>query len=108
MGIFNYEGMEPPLLRLAMIRLALADRIYMSHDYYGLEMFALAMYARPYFEAQSLGGNAQAAEAASKALVAFRTVAATIDQRCFIFHTTEGFFKPVADLGAQIRSRVPP
>ena len=108
MGIFNYEGMEPPLLRLAMIRLALADRIYMSHDYYGLEMFALAMYARAYFEAQSLAENSQAAEAASKALVAFRTVAATIDQRCFIFHTAEGFFKPVAELAAQTRLGVLP
>ena len=28
MGIFNYEGLDPPLLRLATIRLALADRIY--------------------------------------------------------------------------------
>lgn len=101
MGIFDYEGLDPPLLRLATIRLALADRIYMSHDYYGLEMFALAMYARAYREASSLKGSPQAALVAQKSLAAFRTVAQTIDPRCFIFHTNEGFFKPVAILAVE-------
>ena len=55
MGICNCEWLDPPLLRLATIRLATADRIHVGHDYYGLEMFALTMYARAYSEAEALG-----------------------------------------------------
>jgi hypothetical protein len=102
LGIFNYEGTFPPLLRLAQIRIALADKIYMSHDYYGLEMFALAMYARANTEARSINGNPDAAAAAARAVQAFQTVSKTVDPRCFIFHTNEGFFKPVADLAREL------
>ena len=98
MGIFNYEGMNPPLLRLAKIRLALADKIYMSHDYYGLEMLALAMYARAYRDARGAGSNPEAGSVAEAALNKFKAVAVTVDSRCFIFHVRDGFFKPVADL----------
>jgi tetratricopeptide (TPR) repeat protein len=98
MSIFNYEGVDPPTLRLAKIRLVLADKIYMSHDYYGLEMLALAMYARAYRDAIALTGNSEAYVVAATALNEFKTVATTVDPRCFIFHVKDGFFKPVADL----------
>jgi hypothetical protein len=88
------------MLRLVKIRLVLADKIYMSHDYYGLEMLALAMYARAYRDASALTGNSEANTLATTALKEFKTVAATIDRRCFIFHVKDGFFKPVADLAA--------
>jgi tetratricopeptide (TPR) repeat protein len=101
MGIFNYEGTYPAALRLARIHLALADRVYMSRDYYGLEMLALAMYARAQAEAKKLVGNAEAQELAGEATRAFETVAKTVDSRCFIFHIKEGFFKPVADLASE-------
>jgi tetratricopeptide (TPR) repeat protein len=103
LGIFNYEGTSPPLLRVAQIRIALADKIYMSHDYYGLEMFALAMYARANAEARSIKDNPDAAAAAARAIQAFQTVSRTVDPRCFIFHTNEGFFKPVADLTRELK-----
>jgi tetratricopeptide (TPR) repeat protein len=103
LGIFNYVGTFPPLLRLAQIRIALADKIYMSHDYYGLEMFALAMYARANAEARTIKGNPEAATAATRAVQAFQTVSKTVDPRCFIFQTNEGFFKPVADLTRELK-----
>ena len=102
MGIFNYESTDPPLLRLAQIRLALADRIYMNGDYYGLEMLALAMYARAYIEARNLPNNPEAASIVEKATKSFEVVAKTMDLRCFIFHTKEGFFKPVTDVAVQL------
>jgi hypothetical protein len=90
------------LLRLAQIQIALADKIYMSHDYYGLEMFALAMYARANAEARAVKGNPDAAAAAARALRAFQTVSRTVDPRCFVFHANGGFFKPVADLTREL------
>ena len=98
LGIFNYEGVDPPTLRLAKIRLVLADKIYMSHDYYGLEMLALAMYALAYRDAKSIAGVADADTVADAALKQFKTVSATVDPRCFIFHVANGFFQPVAEL----------
>jgi tetratricopeptide (TPR) repeat protein len=103
MNRFNYEGVDPPILRLAEIRLEVADKIYMSHDYYGLEMLALAMYARAYLDATGITGSTDASGVAQSALKGFKTVAATVDSRCFIFHVKDGFFKPVADLAATIK-----
>jgi len=74
----------------------------MSHDYYGLEMFALASTRGANAEARSIKGNPEAAAAAARAVQAFRTVSRTVDPRCFIFHTDEGFFKPVADLTREL------
>src|SRR5258708_32279909 len=102
LGIFNYDGTFPPSLRLAQIRMALADKIYVSHDYYGLEMFALAMYARANAEAKAIKGNPDAAAVAARAVEEFTTVSQSVDPRCFIFHTKEGFFKPVADLTREL------
>lgn len=102
LGIFNYDGTFPPSLRLAQIRMALADKIYVSHDYYGLEMFALAMCARANVEAKAINGNPEAAAIAARAVQAFKTVSQTVDPRSFIFHTKEGFFKPVADLTREL------
>jgi tetratricopeptide (TPR) repeat protein len=98
MGIFNYEGVDPPALRLAKIRLVLADKIYMSHDYYGLEMLALAMYALAYRDAKAITSVPEASTVAEAALKQFKTVSATVDHRCFIFHVTNGFFQPVAEM----------
>ena len=98
MGIFNYEGTQPAVLRQALVHIAIADRIYMSPDYYGLEILASAMYARAYFEAGSLTGNEDAVAAMAKSRSAFEKVRKTIDPRCFIFSSKTGFFKPVADL----------
>lgn len=105
LGIFDYVGTAPPLLRLVQIRLALADRIYMSHDYYGLEMFALAMYARANAEARTMPGNAEAMAAADRAVASFRTVSRTVDPRCFIFHVRDGFFGPVGALTSELRAK---
>jgi hypothetical protein len=65
-------------------------------------MLALAMYARTYGDAKRLLGNPEASALADTSLKAFKTVATTVDRRCFIFHTRVGFFKPVADLAAQM------
>jgi tetratricopeptide (TPR) repeat protein len=97
MGIFNYEGVDPPALRLAKIRLVLADKIYMSHDYYGLEMLALAMYALAYRDAKAMASIPEASNVANAALKQFK-VSATVDHRCFIFHVANGFFQPVAEM----------
>ena len=98
LGIFNYEGVTPSTLRLARIRLALADKIYMSHDYYGLEMFALAMYALAYRDAKAIIDIPEANDVANTALKQFKSVSATVDHRCFIFHVADGFFQPVAEM----------
>lgn len=105
LGIFDYGGTAPPLLRLVQIRLALADRIYMSHDYYGLEMFALAMYARANAEGRTMPDNAEAMAAADRAVASFRIVSRTIDPRCFIFHARDGFFGPVGALASELRGK---
>jgi tetratricopeptide (TPR) repeat protein len=101
MGIFNYEGIDPPALRLAKIRLVLADKIYMSHDYYGLEMLALAMYALAYRDAKAMASVSEAGNVADAALKQFKTVSATVDHRCFIFHVANGFFQPVAEMAKE-------
>lgn len=49
--LYKFEGESNPLVRLAEIHRSLATNLYTGTDYYGLEVFAMAMDAYAYFEA---------------------------------------------------------
>jgi tetratricopeptide (TPR) repeat protein len=101
LGVYNYDGTEPRLLRLALIHMAIGKTIESSRDYYGLEIFALAMYAIAHKEAvevDRLNRFPAAQLVASNASSAFNRIRHSIDPKCFAFAATNGFFKPVAEL----------
>jgi hypothetical protein len=53
----DYSQIAPLELRVAYMHLAIGSRVYLDKRYYGLEMFALAMFARSYLEARQLTDN---------------------------------------------------
>ncbi|MGF6878966.1 tetratricopeptide repeat protein [Paraburkholderia sp. MM5477-R1] len=55
--IQDFEGVVPEELRLAYIHRAIADGIYLSKSFYGLEVFALALQTRAYLEAIQMKKN---------------------------------------------------
>ena len=50
MGLYKFEGESNKLVRLAKIHRSLATHLYTAKDYYGLEVFAMAMDAYAFFE----------------------------------------------------------
>lgn len=54
LNIQDFDGVAPDELRLANIHKAIAKNIYLSKDYYGLEIYALALLTRAYLEADDI------------------------------------------------------
>lgn len=52
--IQTFDGVTPERLQLASIHRAIANHVYLSKDYYGLEIYALALFTRAYLEAESI------------------------------------------------------
>lgn len=52
--IQTFDGVTPERLRLANIHRAIARNVYLSKEYYGMEIYALALFTRAYLEAEYL------------------------------------------------------
>jgi tetratricopeptide (TPR) repeat protein len=52
--LFDYAEVTPDRLRLAYIHETLGEKVYLDKSYYGLEMFALAMFTRANLEARQI------------------------------------------------------
>lgn len=103
--LFDYEGVEPQSLRLALIHAELGDKLYQDPKYYGLEVFALTMYARAYLEAkkaQELGAGTQAKELQEQAGQSFKKLKIMVHPDWFVFQPLDGFFRPVYDVNTEL------
>jgi tetratricopeptide (TPR) repeat protein len=96
--LHDFVGVTPQALRLGFIHKSIGDTVYRSPDYYGLDIFAMTMYARAYFEAQYAveeNAGAGAITLRDEALAAFNQMRASIDRNWFQFAGASGFFGPV-------------
>lgn len=57
--IQTFDGVNPDILRLANIHRAIGRNVYLSKDYYGLEIYALALLTRAYLEIEDLASAGQ-------------------------------------------------
>lgn len=101
MRLFDYDGVQPASLRFALIQAELGDKLYQDPKYYGLEIFALTMYARAYLLTIGIaGGGAGAADLKMRALRCFNELRGIVDKNWFVFQPSDGFFRPVYEMGA--------
>jgi hypothetical protein len=99
--LHDFAGVTPQSLRLGYIHKSIGDAVYRSPAYYGLDIFAMTMYARSYYDAEhaaSEGAGHRAAELSSQALAAFKQMQASIDASWFQFPGKAGFFSPTYNL----------
>jgi tetratricopeptide (TPR) repeat protein len=99
MKLFDYDGVQPASLRLAFIQAELGDKLYQDPKYYGLEIFALTMYARAYLLVTESGdGGASAVDLKMRALRSFKELRGIVDKKWFVFQPSDGFFRPVYEM----------
>ncbi len=97
--LFDFDNVQPYQLRMASIHVELGDKLYQDPRYYGLEVFALAMYSRGYLEALESKKNGALAGSADKlaaqALQSFKELKTMVAPSWFIFKRDRGFFAPI-------------
>lgn len=97
--LFDFSHVQPYQLRMANIYAELGDKLYQDPNYYGLEVFALAMYSKAYLEAQESRKNGAAPESVDKltahAQQSFKELRTMVAPSWFIFTRNRGFFASI-------------
>jgi len=106
--LFDFNNVQPHQLRMANIHLELGDKLYQDPKYYGLEIFALAMYSRAHLEAleaKKSGAPQIAAEkVATQALQSFKELKTMVAPTWFVFSRDRGFFAPIVQVGKLVEN----
>ncbi|UPJ49509.1 tetratricopeptide repeat protein [Bradyrhizobium sp. 200] len=104
--LFDFSHVQPYQLRMAHIHAELGDKLYQDPKYYGLEVFALAMYSKAYLEAQESRKNGAAPESANKvaahAQQSFKELRTMVAPSWFIFTRNRGFFASINDVNRSL------
>jgi len=101
MKLYKYEDESNPQVRLARIHRSLAANLYTGKEYYGLEVFAMAMEAYAYIEADrafSSEPTESTAALRAEALQNFTRLQALVNPSWFKNRHELGFFAPIYKL----------
>ena len=95
MKLPKFEGETNALARLAHIHHSLASHLYLSKDYYGLEIFAMAMEAYCIVESDRVmqkNASSDLGPLRQEALASFERIRATVSPSWFVKRNASGVF----------------